>query len=132
MELSKMKKLTIIFLFIAAAVAGCQEKKGQNIDLDVVEFEQRILEENAFVLDVRTPDEVSDGIIEGATVLNILGDEFLERYGELPKDKTIYVYCRSGNRSRKAVAFLKNKGYDSIYHLQGGMKAWLQANKKIK
>lgn len=128
-----IKKITMVFFFLIMSLASCQEKKDQNgIDLNVTEFEKHISEEDAYLLDVRTPDEVSKGKIEGAAVLDIMGSEFKEKYSSLPKDKTLYIYCRSGNRSRKAVKFLKENGYNSVYHLDGGIKAWVNANKKIK
>ena len=128
-----MQKGTVILFLLVASLTGCQEEKGQNkIDVSVSEFEKRITKENAYLLDVRTPDEVLEGVIEGAVVLNILGPEFKKQFRALPKNKIVYVYCKSGNRSRKAVIFLKEQGYDSVYHLDGGMDAWRNANKKIK
>lgn len=41
----------------------------------------------------------------------------------LPKDRPIYVYCRSGNRSRQAVEYLARRGYTQLYHVQGGVLA---------
>lgn len=109
---------------------GQNDKKG--INLSVSEFEQCIANQNAYVLDVRTKEEAFSGRIKNAKVLDIHGAEFMEYYRFLPKDKTIYVYCRSGIRSRKAVEFLKGQGFNSVYHLEGGINAWESEHKKIK
>lgn len=77
--------------------------------------------ENPFLLDVREPDETAEGIIEGAHLIPLgqLPDQ-LER---LPKDEVIYIICRSGNRSRRACAFLSDRGFRCV-NMTGGMKSY--------
>lgn len=77
--------------------------------------------EMKFILDVREPDEITTGKIPGAYTIP-LGD-LPAREGELPKDETIYVVCRSGNRSQKACEYLESRGYDCI-NVAGGMLAY--------
>lgn len=126
------KNLIIVLALICSSFVGCQEKKqGYDIDLNAEQFEDRISAGNAYLLDVRTPGEVSEGVIEGAVVMDVLDDSFLEQFKMIPKDKTIYIYCKVGGRSKKTAKFLKEQGYDSIYHLDGGIKAWVKADKKI-
>jgi len=50
---------------------------------------------------------------------------------ELPKDKSIVVYCRSGNRSMMGQHLLKAAGFSNVLNLEGGMLAWqdMVANK---
>lgn len=74
-----------------------------------------------FILDVREPDEIATGKIPGAYTIP-LGD-LRAREGELPKDETIYVVCRSGNRSQKACEYLESRGYDCV-NVAGGMLAY--------
>lgn len=81
--------------------------------------------ENEYVLvDVRQPDEYSKGHIAGA-VLMPLG-EIPERLRELPVDKDIVVYCRSGKRSRAAAIFIGSRPYvaGTVFNMSGGMLAW--------
>ena len=128
-----MRKFVKLLLIVMIFVLGCHEKKAQNEwDLSVSEFEKRITMEKSFLLDVRTPDEVASGKIKGATVLNIMGPDFEKKYMYLPKDKTLYLYCRSGNRSRKALQFLKEHGFDSVCHLEGGIKSWKVEGKLLE
>jgi len=64
---------------------------------------------SAFLLDVRTPEEVARDAIEGAA--NIPVDELRDRCGELPKDREVWVYCAVGERSYLATRLLLQKGY---------------------
>lgn len=85
------------------------------------------LDDGMILLDVRTPEEwVSDGFINGATLLPLqqLQDSM---DSELPdKDAEIVVYCRSGNRSRQAAEILVNAGYTNVTDL-GGIQQWVAA-----
>ena len=77
--------------------------------------------ETKFILDVREPDEIATGKIPGAHTIP-LGD-LSAREEELPKDETIYVICRSGNRSQKACDYLEGRGFDCV-NISGGMLAY--------
>lgn len=82
-------------------------------------------DENAIILDVRTEDECSAGIIENATIIDIhQGQAFIEAIEQLDKTKNYYVYCRSGARSAKACELLNEIGIDNAFNLTGGMLAW--------
>lgn len=80
---------------------------------------------NAFILDVRTPEEVEEGIIPGATNIDIhLGAEFLNQLETLDKSKNYYVYCRSGSRSRQACLLMQQAGFKTALNLEGGFMNW--------
>lgn len=80
---------------------------------------------NAVVLDVRTDDEVAQGIIPNAIHLDIFkGQEFIDAIEALDKDKNYYVYCRSGNRSGQACAIMNQLGFTNAYNLEGGIMEW--------
>ena len=82
-------------------------------------------DDNAFILDVRTPQEVEEGYIPGAINIDIyLGQEFLEELEKLDKSKNYYVYCRSGNRSGQACAIMNSIGIENAYNLEGGILNW--------
>ncbi len=87
--------------------------------------EQLANDENAVVLDVRTDDEVTDGIIPNAIHIDIYkGQEFIDEIEALDKSKNYYVYCRSGNRSGKACQIMEQLGFENAYNLEGGMLEW--------
>ena len=74
------------------------------------------------LIDVREADEYASGHLPGA--INLPLSDFLERYGELDKDKSYHIICRSGARSAQACAFLEEEGYD-VTNVAGGTIAWL-------
>ena len=77
--------------------------------------------EHLFLLDVRTPAEYAAQAIEGAYLIPL--QEIGSRIGELPKDREIVVYCRVGNRSAYAAAYLGRLGYN-VKNLEGGIMQW--------
>ena len=80
---------------------------------------------DAVVLDVRTANEVAEGIIPDAVHLDIYkGQEFIDELEKLDKDKNYYVYCRSGNRSGQACSIMNQLGIANAYNLMGGMLEW--------
>lgn len=82
-------------------------------------------DDNAVVLDVRTEEEVADGIIENAIHIDIYkGQEFINEIEDLDKSKNYYVYCRSGNRSGQACQIMEQLGFENAYNLEGGMLEW--------
>jgi rhodanese-related sulfurtransferase len=64
-------------------------------------------------------------------VVNIGGDcipvgDIRHRFNEIPRDGQVILYCRSGQRSQQALAFLQlEKGYTNVYHLRGGIRAYM-------
>ena len=79
----------------------------------------------AVILDVRTDDEVSEGIIPNAKHIDIYrGAGFLEEIQKLDPKKNYYVYCRSGGRSAQACAVMESVGIENTYNLLGGITEW--------
>lgn len=82
-------------------------------------------DDNAIILDVRTDNEVEDGIIPNAIHIDIYkGQEFIDEIEALDKSKNYYIYCRSGNRSGKACQIMEQLGFENTYNLLGGMLEW--------
>lgn len=77
---------------------------------------------NRILVDVREPDEYKGGFIPSA--LNIPLSQMKLRMNEIPKDKKVYLYCRSGMRSKQAARILHKNGFANLTNLQGGMMAW--------
>lgn len=74
------------------------------------------------LLDVRNPEEYQICNLENSVLIPL--PELETRFTELPKDKEMVVYCRSGNRSRRAIDVLRNKGFSKLTNLAGGISAW--------
>ena len=133
-----LTKITIV-LGIALAMCSCKQKTENQgttkqptlTTLSVEDFEKRIADkENTVLVDVRTPKEFSEGHIAGAMNIDVKEDKFRsECVKQLPKDKTILVYCRSGFRSQSAGHILNEEGFDVI-DLKGGFNAWKDAGKE--
>jgi rhodanese-related sulfurtransferase len=77
------------------------------------------------VLDVRTPQEYRDGHIPGAVLIDYNAGGFREEVNRLDREREYIVYCRTGNRSSKAVGILRELGFRSIRHLRGGILEWM-------
>lgn len=65
----------------------------------------------AIVIDVRTPEEYAAGHLDGALNIDIQAADFDMRIGELDRDASYAVYCRSGNRSGMAVERMSELGF---------------------
>ena len=80
--------------------------------------------EQPFVLDVRNPEEIAICRISGSTVIPL--PELPTRLGELDRNRPIVVHCKSGMRSAKAIAILREAGFTRLEDLTGGILAWIK------
>lgn len=90
-----------------------------------VEQARELVNEGAFLLDVRTPLEWDEAHVAGATLIPL--DELQSRLSELPRDRKIVVMCRSGNRSATARDLLKQAGFEQVTSMAGGINQWRAA-----
>lgn len=91
--------------------------------------------QEVFILDVRTEGEYAAGHIKGSTLLavqDIPKQELVEKLKEIPKDRKILVYCRSGARSAKASGILAENGFARVYNMQGGITEWMNAGYEVE
>jgi glyoxylase-like metal-dependent hydrolase (beta-lactamase superfamily II)/rhodanese-related sulfurtransferase len=106
-----------------AAIAGRSDLVQTNESVTVEQLRQRLAaEDDAVVLDVRTPGEFEGGHIEGAQHLPLI--QIQARWSEVPRGVPVYVICRSGHRSSTALSVLGQHGYDNVVNVIGGMNAW--------
>jgi NADPH-dependent 2,4-dienoyl-CoA reductase/sulfur reductase-like enzyme/rhodanese-related sulfurtransferase len=78
---------------------------------------RKLVESNAFIVDVREKQEYEHGHI--VTAVNIPLSEIRDRMNEIPKDRPVYVHCLTGQRSYNAVLALQGNGYDNVYNISG-------------
>ena len=85
-----------------------------------------------FILDVRTPGEFAEGHLAGATLVpvQVLQSELEQLMGY--REKPVFVYCRSGNRSTVAAKLLVDNGFHHVVNLRHGIREWQQANLPIE
>lgn len=97
----------------------------KEVDVDFLQSRK----DDIHLIDVRTEAEVAAGAIAGAVHIPL---HLLPlKANEIPLDKTVVIYCRSGARSAQACAFMQQKGYDNMHNLVGGISAWARAGMPI-
>lgn len=76
------------------------------------------------IIDVRTPQEFANEHIENALNLDYYSEKFRDELNKLDKEKTYLIYCRSGNRSGKALSIMKELAFREVYNMLGGVIQW--------
>jgi NADPH-dependent 2,4-dienoyl-CoA reductase/sulfur reductase-like enzyme/rhodanese-related sulfurtransferase len=102
----------------------------KQVNVDMV---RGLVEHNAYIVDVRERGEYSNGYIKGST--NIPLSELRGRINEIPKDKPVYLHCRTGQRSYNAALALQNLGFNNVYNITGsflGLSLYEYFNDKTK
>ncbi len=128
--MEKQTQIILVFAVIVLAATAyyfIQKGSTQNPNYGNVDSKtaQDIINEKGdlVILDVRTVSEYESGHLEGA--INIPVEELSQRLSELNPSDEILVYCRTGNRSTSAVRILKSNGFEKLYHMDGGITAWI-------
>lgn len=119
-----------LFIVLIATVVSCSPKEKENFVLTPTDFQTKLSQTpDAYLLDVRTSEEIETGIIAGAA--NIIYDEnFAQKISEVPS-QPIFIYCASGKRSAKAAKILREKGHAPVYELEGGLNAWKEKGLRL-
>jgi rhodanese-related sulfurtransferase len=131
----KRKNLLIIAAVVILAVAAgavviwntiSNQTAQTSLPLEVtVEEAYQLVDEGAFLLDVRTQGEWDEFHAPMATLIPL--DELEARVDEVPTDREVVVICRSGNRSQVGRDILLTAGHPSVTSSAGGMNAWAAA-----
>ncbi len=109
---------------IMAAITFCHVAAGQT-KLAAKTFSTKLKETpNAFLLDVRTPEEVNRSYIKNAVFMDIHDSVFEKRISTIDKKLPVFVYCAIGVRSADAANMLHNLGFEQVYDLKGGIINW--------
>jgi len=135
-EIPKLVMLALLCILIVPSllISGCinQENIGpqtQIIEDVTLEEAVALIEDNRYnpnfvIIDVRTPEEYARGHIEKAINLDYYSETFAGELDKLDKDKTYLIYCRSANRSGKALDMMAELGFAEVYNMLGGMVQW--------
>jgi rhodanese-related sulfurtransferase len=115
-----MKKVVLILLLIVAMVTQVWAAEKNISAREAKALLDR--DKNVYLLDVRTPQEYSQGKLAGSVLIPI--GEFERRIREVPKNKTIVVYCAVGSRSKPVASFLSQQGYKDVYNMTDGIVGW--------
>lgn len=76
------------------------------------------------IIDVRTSEELADGHIENAINIDYYSEAFRDELNNLDKNRTYLIYCRSGNRSGKALNIMEELNFREAYNMSGGIIEW--------
>jgi len=107
-------------LIIGIIMFNMFTKKSNGIDVSIDEFKEKYAEDAGVVIDVRTQEEYNEGhLVKTDMQLDLMNGEFEDSLEELDKDKTYYLYCRTGNRSGQAARIMKSEGFDKVYNIGG-------------
>ena len=127
-----MKKATLIFIMgFSFLNLFCQNNGFKTVSVN--EFSVFISEPEVTVVDVRTAGEPAQGYIPGTDFnIDVLEDGYeTEALEKLPKEKPVALYCRSGNRSKKAARILAENGYE-VVELGSGFNGWASSGRDIE
>lgn len=119
--MNKVLSSIVLLLFLWSCSA-----QDQISSISSKELKALLAKDTIYLLDVRTPKEVKLGFIKGAKNINYFDHNFITQVNKkFTKQNTIYVYCRSGNRSLKAAKQLQLEGF-KVVNVLGGYLAWLK------
>ncbi|MAT39235.1 MAG: rhodanese [Ectothiorhodospiraceae bacterium] len=79
---------------------------------------------DAVLIDTRTKMEYDEGHMPDAQLIDIMDPQFREKIDALDRNKSYYMYCRSGNRSGQACKMMLKMGFEKVYNLQSGVLDW--------
>jgi rhodanese-related sulfurtransferase len=118
-------------VFFVVTVGAVAMAAGPSVTDVTVGQAQKLIKERAgnadfVILDVRTPAEFTEGHLAGAVNLDVQAPDFETRIRALDRTKTYLVYCRTGNRSRKAIQAMDRLGFGSVFHMTQGIVGWQQ------
>jgi len=130
-----VRRFTIIFtlILLTTFVYGCTsqaEPTNQILEDIGVQEAYELIQHNQgnqdfVIIDIRTPEEFNEGHIENAVNIDFYSETFKKDLDKLDKNKTYFIYCRSGNRSGRAMPIMKELGFKEVYNLSAGIKEWI-------
>lgn len=129
-ELVRMKKVNLLIILLVL-LSACQQTKSEVTTLDITKFDPDTAKKG-ILIDVRTPEEYAEGHLPNAINIDVEDDSFAEQMDEIKKSKNVYLYCKTGKRSARAVVIADTLGFKNIYNLDGGFIGWKEAGKAVE
>lgn len=107
---------------LLSTIFGGKPPRNEYIEvLSPADFKSQINGMSVQLIDVRTSKEYKSGHIKNAKNIDFFSRNFDLEFNKLSKEKPVYVYCRSGSRSRQSARKLSNMDFKKIYDLKGGI-----------
>lgn len=141
-NMKSIKIIQILFIITLVTLSGCvnqtdlSEEKDIEFNLKTVsgeEFRDLIesMNETDTILDLRTPQEYSEGHIKNSQTLDFYSETFSKELDLLDKKSNYYIYCRSGHRSKLTLDSMRELGFENVYNLKGGITEWISSENNI-
>jgi len=123
--------LTFLIAILASVALAGEPQSTEAPSISAAELHaRRTSGEAPAVIDVRTPAEYAAGHVPGA--INIPFDQVAERIAEVDAPNGVALYCMVGPRARKGESALLAAGYETVFHLEGGLAAWQEAGLPVE
>ena len=119
-----MKRIIFIFTVFLCLIINLNAQIKNITSLEASDLLNK--NHNFIVIDVRTVEEFKAGHIKGAININIKQSDAFSKIEKLDYKAKYIVYCRTANRSKKAVDYMISKGFTNIYHITDGFIGWLR------
>lgn len=120
------RHLITLVLAIAMMACGSTAQQGPENGLIQAEALKSRMDNglDGILIDLRTPEEVANGILPGARVIDFRAADFEAQIKALDKDEKYYVYCHGGGRSAKTKTLMQELGFQSVLDYAGGFSEW--------
>lgn len=125
------KRSLLSALLLSVILPVNAQQGGTATTLPVEQFKAELSRTKGLLLDVRTPEECAEGIIEGAVILDYSAPGFMEGLGKLDRERPVFIYCAAGGRSRQTMTRMQRMGFREVRDLEGGMGAWREAGQPV-
>ena len=124
-----LKRLGTVFLFLFLFFCSAYAEEAAPSLLTAQEVRGLLTQEpdSILPLDVRTSTEYSGGHLQNAENIDFLAKDFQEKISHLDRNKAFLLYCRTGRRSEAAARMLRKAGFNKVFDLKGGIRAWEEA-----
>ena len=120
-----MKTITMLTLVLMSIISCTTSAQSGFKNASIANLTKIKNEKKAVVIDVRTPAEWQQGVIDGADIfIDYNSANFKQQLAKLDKTKTYVVYCRSGGRSAGASQVMVDNGFKNVINMQGGIMSW--------
>ena len=130
MRLRNLHVLTAVVILSLSIGRAAEPQTSDSLKLEQLQ-EEAMSRPDVVLLDVRTAEEYAERHLKDAILIDVTEPGFLGKcQRQLPVDKTVAVYCRTGFRSKSAGNLLAEAGYDVI-NMKGGITAWVEAGKEV-
>ena len=124
-----MYKLIVLLFIPVFCFSQISKNKYEILEHEIFKNDTQL--KNILLIDVRTSEEYKEGHIEGAINIDFYQENVFNSYfKKIDITKPVYIYCRSGNRSRKTSNKLIEMGFVKIYDLKDGYVSWIKNKKK--